>query len=185
MTYSLCEDVTSWPHAAGIFTILNLASPSRRCGTSAACGLLRIEVAHKRNRIGVSHSPRMDSSTGNQPMCVTLSSPSRCILKVIISGHLRPQHCATMFGLTTLATLLLAASSVRAHATFQDLWVNGVDQAGKCVRPPASNSPITSVSTNVGRQLCGAARGLISFLGSHLQRERQHPGRRQLRCKCR
>ncbi|QRV77796.1 glycoside hydrolase family 61 protein [Ceratobasidium sp. AG-Ba] len=43
---------------------------------------------------------------------------------------------------------LAAASTVHAHATFQYLWFNGVDQGNKCVRPPASNSPVTSVSTN-------------------------------------
>ncbi|KAF8606702.1 hypothetical protein BDV93DRAFT_488563 [Ceratobasidium sp. AG-I] len=43
---------------------------------------------------------------------------------------------------------LAAASTAHAHATFQYLWVNGVDQGNKCVRPPASNSPVTSVSTN-------------------------------------
>lgn len=43
---------------------------------------------------------------------------------------------------------LAAASTVHAHATFQYLWVNGVDQGNTCVRPPASNSPVASVSTN-------------------------------------
>jgi lytic cellulose monooxygenase (C1-hydroxylating) len=36
--------------------------------------------------------------------------------------------------------------SVSAHATFQDLWVDGKDQAGACVYLPTSNSPITSVT---------------------------------------
>lgn len=48
-----------------------------------------------------------------------------------------------------IAGLLAAASSVSAHSTFQQLWVNGVDQAGTCVRVPPSNSPVTSVSSAV------------------------------------
>ncbi|OSD05161.1 lytic polysaccharide monooxygenase [Trametes coccinea BRFM310] len=46
--------------------------------------------------------------------------------------------------------LIIAASlaaSVAAHATFQELWINGVDQGSSCVRLPQSNSPVTSVST--------------------------------------
>ncbi|KAG8698808.1 hypothetical protein FRC08_005689 [Ceratobasidium sp. 394] len=43
---------------------------------------------------------------------------------------------------------LAAASSVQAHATFQYLWFNGVDQGNKCVRPPASNSPVSNLSSN-------------------------------------
>lgn len=46
-----------------------------------------------------------------------------------------------------LAGLLAVASTASAHATFQQLWVNGVDQAGTCVRKPSSNSPVTSVSS--------------------------------------
>ncbi|KAF8578548.1 lytic polysaccharide monooxygenase [Ramaria rubella] len=38
-------------------------------------------------------------------------------------------------------------ASVAAHATFQELWINGVDHGGSCVRLPLSNSPVTSVTT--------------------------------------
>lgn len=38
-----------------------------------------------------------------------------------------------------------AVSSVAAHATFQELWVNNVDDDQKCIRLPASNSPVTNV----------------------------------------
>jgi len=38
-------------------------------------------------------------------------------------------------------------ASASAHATFQDLWINGVDQGDSCVRLPLSNNPVTSVST--------------------------------------
>ncbi|KAH7913109.1 glycoside hydrolase family 61 protein [Hygrophoropsis aurantiaca] len=41
----------------------------------------------------------------------------------------------------------LFASYAAAHATFQDLWINGVDYSQACVRLPASNSPVTSVTT--------------------------------------
>ncbi|KAH6624191.1 glycosyl hydrolase family 61-domain-containing protein [Chaetomium sp. MPI-SDFR-AT-0129] len=46
----------------------------------------------------------------------------------------------------TLATLAVLAGNVAAHATFQDLWVDGVDFGSQCARVPSSNSPITSVS---------------------------------------
>jgi len=42
----------------------------------------------------------------------------------------------------------LAAQQVMGHATFQQLWVNGVDQGTECARVPSSNSPVTSVSGN-------------------------------------
>lgn len=43
--------------------------------------------------------------------------------------------------------LLASVSSVLGHATFQELWVDGVDQAGTCVRLPASNSPVQDVTS--------------------------------------
>ncbi|KZV62317.1 carbohydrate-binding module family 1 protein [Peniophora sp. CONT] len=51
-----------------------------------------------------------------------------------------------MFIQTTLLAALV--SRVAAHATFQDLWVNNVDQGQFCVRLPASNNPITDVTSN-------------------------------------
>jgi hypothetical protein len=57
---------------------------------------------------------------------------------------------STMFGLSVVATtLLLAASRVQAHATFQYLGINGVDQGTKCTRIPATNSPIENVGLTV------------------------------------
>lgn len=49
----------------------------------------------------------------------------------------------------TLISVLsaLAATEVAAHATFQQLWVNGVDQGSSCARLPLSNSPIGSVTS--------------------------------------
>ncbi|KAI0761258.1 glycoside hydrolase family 61 protein [Trametes elegans] len=50
--------------------------------------------------------------------------------------------------LAKLIAVASLAASVAAHATFQDLWINGVDQGSSCVRLPLSNSPVTSVSTS-------------------------------------
>jgi len=41
---------------------------------------------------------------------------------------------------------LLAATSVSAHSTFQDLWVAQTDKGASCVRMPLNNNPVTSVS---------------------------------------
>lgn len=41
----------------------------------------------------------------------------------------------------------LAAQNVAAHATFQDLWVDGVDFDTQCARQPTSNSPVTDVTS--------------------------------------
>ncbi|OBZ67851.1 putative endo-beta-1,4-glucanase D [Grifola frondosa] len=49
-----------------------------------------------------------------------------------------------------LAKLAITASliaSAAAHATFQEMWINGVDQGSSCVRLPVSNSPVTSVTS--------------------------------------
>ncbi|KIK68802.1 carbohydrate-binding module family 1 protein [Collybiopsis luxurians FD-317 M1] len=39
-------------------------------------------------------------------------------------------------------------ASASAHATFQELWINGVDQGSSCVRLPLSNNPVTDVTSN-------------------------------------
>lgn len=51
---------------------------------------------------------------------------------------------------TALAAALVAlgAKHVAAHATFQNLWVNGVDLGTQCARLPVSNSPVTNVGSN-------------------------------------
>ena len=51
--------------------------------------------------------------------------------------------------LSSLAVLVSLVASAAAHATFQAMWVNGVDQGSWCVRMPLSNSPVTSVTSNV------------------------------------
>ena len=52
-----------------------------------------------------------------------------------------------MFFKTAIFASVVA--SVAAHATFQELWINGVDQGSWCVRLPQSNSPVTDVTSDV------------------------------------
>ncbi|MCJ1324012.1 hypothetical protein MMC10_000674 [Thelotrema lepadinum] len=71
---------------------------------------------------------------------------------------------------TILALLTaFAAQKAAAHATFQDLWVNGVDKMSShsrpdhgatCVRLPLSNNPVTAVTTNDIR--CNVNGGAVS-----------------------
>lgn len=42
------------------------------------------------------------------------------------------------------ALAALAANEVAGHAMFQQLWVDGVDYAGTCIRTITSNSPVTN-----------------------------------------
>lgn len=56
--------------------------------------------------------------------------------------------------LLKLATVAAAIAFVSAHATFQELWINGVDAGSSCARAPASNSPVTSVTS--GDLACNA-----------------------------
>lgn len=60
------------------------------------------------------------------------------------------------YGIAALAAVF--AQNVAAHATFQQLWVDGVDYGGQCARRPASNSPVTNVASNDVRCNAGAAR---------------------------
>ncbi|KAF7790518.1 hypothetical protein EIP86_001474 [Pleurotus ostreatoroseus] len=50
--------------------------------------------------------------------------------------------------LLSLAFVSSLVASAVAHATFQELWINGVDQGSACVRLPLSNSPVTSVTSD-------------------------------------
>ncbi|KAK9413384.1 hypothetical protein SUNI508_02583 [Seiridium unicorne] len=52
-----------------------------------------------------------------------------------------------MKSIISAAVLAYAAKNVAAHATFQDLWVDGVDQGTTCARIPLSNSPVTDVTS--------------------------------------
>jgi len=47
---------------------------------------------------------------------------------------------------SAIFSTLAAVSSVAAHGMFQQLWVNGVDQAGTCINTPTSNSPLMNVN---------------------------------------
>ncbi|THH27244.1 hypothetical protein EUX98_g6946 [Antrodiella citrinella] len=49
--------------------------------------------------------------------------------------------------LSSAVLLASLVASATAHATFQAMWVNGVDQGAWCVRTPQSNSPVTSVTS--------------------------------------
>lgn len=50
-----------------------------------------------------------------------------------------------MFFQTAFTSLVLSTTLVAGHAMFQELWVNGKDQAKSCVRLPKSNSPVENV----------------------------------------
>lgn len=63
-----------------------------------------------------------------------------------------------MKSLTAAALAALWAQNVAAHATFQQLWVDGVDFGTQCARIPASNSPVTNVASNDVRCNAGASR---------------------------
>ncbi|KAI1336598.1 glycoside hydrolase family 61 protein [Xylariaceae sp. FL0016] len=47
----------------------------------------------------------------------------------------------------TVLAISLFAASVAGHATFQELWVDGKDEASTCARLPANNNPVTDVSS--------------------------------------
>ncbi|KAJ3742536.1 glycosyl hydrolase family 61-domain-containing protein [Lentinula detonsa] len=49
------------------------------------------------------------------------------------------------YSLVAAACFIASAS---AHATFQDLWINGVDAGSSCVRLPLSNNPVTDVTSD-------------------------------------
>ncbi|KAH9904910.1 carbohydrate-binding module family 1 protein [Xylariomycetidae sp. FL2044] len=53
---------------------------------------------------------------------------------------------------STLLAATIAALGVErfvaAHATFQDLWIEGVDMITSCARLPLSNSPVQDVTSN-------------------------------------
>ncbi|KAH6645894.1 glycoside hydrolase family 61 protein [Truncatella angustata] len=73
----------------------------------------------------------------------------------------------------------LAVGQASAHATFQELWVDGVDLGGQCVRLPKSNSPVTNPAStdfrcNVGGTTgvsgkCAVAPGSVVTVEMHQQ----------------
>ncbi|KAL2259697.1 hypothetical protein VTK26DRAFT_6535 [Humicola hyalothermophila] len=59
---------------------------------------------------------------------------------------------------TIAALASLWARQAAAHATFQQLWVDGVDYGSQCARLPGSNSPVTDVTSNDIRCNAGSSR---------------------------
>ncbi|KAF8911200.1 glycosyl hydrolase family 61-domain-containing protein [Mucidula mucida] len=47
----------------------------------------------------------------------------------------------------SLAAASLFITTVAGHATFQQFWIGDVDAGSSCVRTPASNSPVTDVTS--------------------------------------
>jgi lytic cellulose monooxygenase (C1-hydroxylating) len=56
--------------------------------------------------------------------------------------------------------LAYAVQNVAAHATFQELWIDGVDQGTTCARTPLSNSPVTDVTSD--DMACNAGTSAVS-----------------------
>ncbi|KAI1822632.1 carbohydrate-binding module family 1 protein [Xylaria intraflava] len=46
------------------------------------------------------------------------------------------------------AAVVFGAANVAAHATFQDLWVDGTDNGATCARLPVSNTPVQDVTSD-------------------------------------
>ncbi|KAK7747848.1 hypothetical protein SLS53_001097 [Cytospora paraplurivora] len=59
------------------------------------------------------------------------------------------------------ALAVLAAKNAAAHATFQDLWVDGTDYGTQCARIPLSNSPVTDVTSD--DLACNAGTSAVSL----------------------
>lgn len=59
--------------------------------------------------------------------------------------------------------LVALVASATAHSTFQELWVNGVDKAGTCIRTPPSNSPVTTVTSTDIRCNVGGTKGVAGL----------------------
>lgn len=59
------------------------------------------------------------------------------------------------------ALAVLAAKNAAAHATFQDLWVDGTDYGTQCARIPLSNSPVTDVTS--ADLACNAGTSAVSL----------------------
>ncbi|KAF8606701.1 hypothetical protein BDV93DRAFT_553183 [Ceratobasidium sp. AG-I] len=82
-----------------------------------------------------------------------------------------------------IVAALAAASTAHAHATFQYFWINGVDQGNTNVRPPASNSPVSSVTStdiacNVNGNIAAAATDTVAAGTSVSVEMHQQPGDR-------
>lgn len=58
------------------------------------------------------------------------------------------------------AVIALAANKVAGHATWQQLWVEGVDFGTQCARVPLSNTPVTDVTST--DMACNAGTSAVS-----------------------
>ncbi|KAH6657958.1 glycosyl hydrolase family 61-domain-containing protein [Truncatella angustata] len=65
-----------------------------------------------------------------------------------------------MKSIISAAILAYAVKNVAAHATFQQLWVDGVDQGTSCARIPLSNSPVQDVTSK--DLVCNAGTSAVS-----------------------
>ncbi|KAF8988416.1 glycosyl hydrolase family 61-domain-containing protein, partial [Cyathus striatus] len=66
--------------------------------------------------------------------------------------------------LLALVSTAALIASVSAHATFQQLWINGVDAGSSCVRAPTSNSPIdNALSNDLACNVAGSSSGVCSI----------------------
>ncbi|CAE6431272.1 unnamed protein product [Rhizoctonia solani] len=82
-----------------------------------------------------------------------------------------------------IISALAVASTAHAHATFQYLWVDGVDQGNTCVRAPANNSPITDLTSttlacNTNGEVAAAATCPIAAGSKVAVEMHQQPGDR-------
>ncbi|KAB8299917.1 hypothetical protein EYC80_000160 [Monilinia laxa] len=82
-----------------------------------------------------------------------------------------------------ILALLNVMAVVMSHATFQELWINGVDQVGSCVRLPPSNSPVTDLTStdlrcNLGGTVGVAGICAVAAGGSVTVEMHQQPGDR-------
>ncbi|KAI2623467.1 glycoside hydrolase family 61 protein [Hypomontagnella submonticulosa] len=81
------------------------------------------------------------------------------------------------------AAALVFSTLAAGHATFQDLWVDGKDQASTCARIPASNSPVTNVGStdircNVGGNKPAGAKCSVPAGSTVTVEMHQQPGDR-------
>ncbi|KAI1749100.1 carbohydrate-binding module family 1 protein [Xylaria castorea] len=80
--------------------------------------------------------------------------------------------------LYSAVAVAFGATNIAAHATFQDIWINGVDYITSCARLPLSNSPVQDVTSkdiacNAGTSAvagkCSVAAGATVTVEMHQQ----------------
>jgi hypothetical protein len=79
---------------------------------------------------------------------ITADFHAHPILAQLGSLQLSTAAPGTMKSTTIAALAALWVQNASAHATFQQLWVDGVDYGSQCARLPVSNSPVTNVASN-------------------------------------